>query len=234
MSFTDLRTFIDGAARIGELKQIDGADWNLEIGCLTELMAEQDGPLLLFDNITGYPKGFRIAANVLASARRFALALGLATDAPKLEILKTWRNKIRDLKPFAPIEVSSGPILENILDGDKVDLGIFPTPKWHEHDGGRYIGTGDMVVIKDPDSGWVNVGTYRSCIVGKDRVTLWIIEQKHGKQIARIRDNIELGEVYGNMITVTKGVRVGDPVIVTGATLVDDGQAVLVIPPPEK
>ena len=64
-------------------------------------------------------------------------------------------------------------------------MGIFPTPKWHEHDGGRYIGTGDMVVIKDPDSGWVNVGTYRSCVVGKDRVTLWIIEQKHGKQIAR-------------------------------------------------
>ena len=173
------------AARIGELKQIDGADWNLEIGCLTELMAEQEGPLLLFDNVPGYPKGFRIAANVLATARRFALALGLPTDAPKLEILRTWRNKIRDLKPFAPIEVATGPILENILEGDKVDLGIFPTPKWHEHDGGRYIGTGDMVVVKDPDSGWINVGTYRSCIVGKDRLTLWIIEQKHGKQIAR-------------------------------------------------
>jgi len=185
MAFSDLRNFIDGAARIGELKQIDGANWNLEIGCLTELMAEQEGPLLLFDNITGYPKGFRIATNVLASARRFALALNLPTDAPKLEILRSWRNKIRDLKPFSPIEVASGPLLENILDKDKVDLGIFPTPKWHEHDGGRYIGTGDMVVIKDPDSGWVNVGTYRSCVVGKDRVTLWIIEQKHGKQIAR-------------------------------------------------
>ena len=73
-------------------------------------MAEQEGPLLLFDNIPGYPKGFRIAANVLATARRFALALGLPTDAPKLEILRAWRNKIRDLKPFAPIEVAAGPI----------------------------------------------------------------------------------------------------------------------------
>jgi UbiD family decarboxylase len=185
MAFSDLRTFIEGAARIGELKQIDGADWNLEIGCLTELMAEQDGPLLLFDNIIGYPKGFRIAANVLASARRFALALDLPTESSKLEILRSWRNKVRDLKPFAPKDVGTGPILENILDGEKVDLTIFPTPKWHEHDGGRYIGTGDMVVVKDPDSGWINVGTYRSCIVAKDRVTLWIIEQKHGKQIAR-------------------------------------------------
>ena len=77
MAFTDLRTFIDGAARIGELKQIDGADWNLEIGCLTELMAEQEGPLLLFDNITGYPKGFRIAANVLAT--RASLRSGFGT-----------------------------------------------------------------------------------------------------------------------------------------------------------
>src|SRR5262245_20596905 len=102
MAFTDLRAFIDGAAEIGELKQIDGADWNLEIGCLTELLAEQDGPLLLFDNIVGYPKGFRIAANVLASARRFALALGLPTDAPKLEILKAWRETVRNLTTCAP------------------------------------------------------------------------------------------------------------------------------------
>jgi RND family efflux transporter MFP subunit len=63
---------------------------------------------------------------------------------------------------------------------------------------------------------------------------LFVVDEKGGKQIARLRDNIELGEVYGNMITVTKGVRVGDPVIVTGATLVADGQPVRIIPPPEK
>src|SRR4029450_10273231 len=107
MPFSDLRTFIDAAARIGETKNIDGAHWNLEIGCLTELMAEQDGPLLLFDTIVDYPKGFPRATNILATARRFALALGLPTDVPKLEILKTWRNKIRDLKPYAPLEVPS-------------------------------------------------------------------------------------------------------------------------------
>ena len=185
MGFSDLRSFIDGVQRIGELKIVDGAHWNLEIGCLTELMAEQEGPLLLFDNIPDYPRGFRIAVNALATARRFALALGLPTDASKMEILKSWRNKVRDLKPFVPREVSSGPITENVLAGDEVDLSIFPTPKWHEHDGGRYIGTADMVVVKDPETGWVNAGTYRSCVIGKNRVTLWIIEHKHGKQIAR-------------------------------------------------
>src|SRR5207247_1388449 len=69
MAFADLRLFIDAAAAIGEVKKIDGAHWDLEIGCLTELMAERDGPLLFFDNIPGYPKGFRIATNVLALPR---------------------------------------------------------------------------------------------------------------------------------------------------------------------
>jgi UbiD family decarboxylase len=185
MAFPDLRSFVDGAASIGEVKTIHGAHWNLEIGCLTELMAEQDGPLLLFDSIPDYPKGFRIVTNVLATPRRFALALGLPTDLPKLDTLKAWREKIRGLKPFPPVEISSGPVTENVLQGDRMDLGIFPTPKWHEHDGGRYIGTGDMVVIKDPDSSWINVGTYRASVAGKNRLTLWIIEHKHGKQIAR-------------------------------------------------
>lgn len=185
MAFPDLRAFIDAAASLGETKQIDGAHWDLEIGCLTEMMAEKEGPLLLFDAIPGYPKGFRIATNVLATPQRFALALGLSPDLSKLDILKAWKEKHRDLKPFPVVEVASGPIMENILDGDRVDLEKFPAPKWHEHDGGRYIGTGDMVVIQDPDSGWVNVGTYRACVVGKNRVTLWILDHKHGKQIAR-------------------------------------------------
>jgi UbiD family decarboxylase len=185
MAFSDLRAFIAAANALGEVKAIDGAHWNLEIGCLTELMAERDGPLLLFDAIAGYPKGFRIATNVIATARRLALALGLPTDSPKLETLRLWREKTRALKPFPPAEVSSGPLTENILEGSRIDVAIFPAPKWHEHDGGRYIGTGDMVITRDPDSGWINVGTYRACVVGKDRVTLWIIDHKHGKQIAR-------------------------------------------------
>jgi multidrug efflux system membrane fusion protein len=63
---------------------------------------------------------------------------------------------------------------------------------------------------------------------------LFVVEEKDGKKIASFRDNVELGEVYGNMIAVTKGVKVGEPVIVTGATLVTDGQPVRVIPPPER
>ncbi len=62
---------------------------------------------------------------------------------------------------------------------------------------------------------------------------LFVVEGPQGHRVARLRDNIEVGEVFGNMITVTKGVEVGEPVIVTGSTLVSDGQRVRVSPPPE-
>jgi 4-hydroxy-3-polyprenylbenzoate decarboxylase len=53
----------------------------------------------------------------------------------------------------------------------------------HEHDGGRYIGTDDLVIMRDPEQGWVNCGTYRSMVHGPDRVGLWISPGKHGRQI---------------------------------------------------
>ena len=48
--------------------------------------------------------------------------------------------------------------MENVLEGDDIDLERFPTPIWHPKDGGRYIGTASMNMLRDPDSDWVNVG----------------------------------------------------------------------------
>src|SRR5437660_655409 len=63
-SGNDLRVFMGELEDDGELRRINGADWNLEIGALTEIGAEQNGPALLFDDIKGYPSGFRILSNV--------------------------------------------------------------------------------------------------------------------------------------------------------------------------
>ena len=47
----------------------------------------------------------------------------------------------------------TAPFFENAYRGADVDLWRFPTPRWHEDDGGRYIGTGDLVITRDPDDG---------------------------------------------------------------------------------
>jgi RND family efflux transporter MFP subunit len=58
---------------------------------------------------------------------------------------------------------------------------------------------------------------------------VFVVKEENGRTVGRIR-NVQLGDVYGNSITVTAGVQVGEQVIVTGATLVVDGEPVQIIP----
>lgn len=67
------------------------------------------------------------------------------------------------------------------MKGKDINLLHFPVPRWHELDGGRYIGTDDLVITRDPEEGWVNVGTYRIMVHGPDRVALHMSPGKHGR-----------------------------------------------------
>jgi RND family efflux transporter MFP subunit len=58
---------------------------------------------------------------------------------------------------------------------------------------------------------------------------VFVVKEENGGTVARAR-NVQLGDVYGNSIAVTAGVQVGEQVIVTGATLVVDGEPVQIIP----
>lgn len=77
-------------------------------------------------------------------------------------LLNNWHNKVKTLGLVPPKLVTSGPILANVDEGDNIDLLKFPIPRYHELDGGRFFGTCHGVIQRDPDSGYVNVGTYRS------------------------------------------------------------------------
>jgi RND family efflux transporter MFP subunit len=58
---------------------------------------------------------------------------------------------------------------------------------------------------------------------------VFVVDEKDGAATAHAR-TVRLGDVFGNAIAVPDGVSVGERVIVTGATLVADGQAVQIIP----
>ncbi|MBI2854478.1 MAG: UbiD family decarboxylase [Chloroflexi bacterium] len=183
----DLREYIELAKGLGELKVIEGADWDLEIGAIVDWQSEPGTPLLLFDKVKGYKPGFRVMANFGTAPKRLALAMGLPPETERpMDFVKAWRDKLRQgFKPVPPVEVDTGPIRENIYTGDDVDLFMFPTPRWHRRDGGRYIGTGDMVIMRDPDDGWVNMGTYRVQIHDKKTATIYMAEGKHGEIIKK-------------------------------------------------
>ena len=112
---TDLRLWIKEAEKMGEIRHVDGADWVHELGAITELASKMDPmPALLFDQIKGYPTGYRVITNTLASVRKVALTFGMPTDLSSLDFVKKWREMAGDFEPIPPVVVKDGPILANV------------------------------------------------------------------------------------------------------------------------
>jgi len=157
MEYQDLRDWIQIADEMGELKTLKGCDWNLEIGAITELVHhKEDGPAVLFEDIKGYPKGYRVLSNSLSSRKRLALTLGLPPGDTKMDFVRIWKENYKKIKPVPAKFVKKTPLLENVYKDGDIDMFKFPTPLWHDKDGGRYIGTGSVDITRDPDEGWVN------------------------------------------------------------------------------
>lgn len=181
----DLRAWLDEARELGEVTDVRGADWNLEIGAISEMNVKRDlPPALLFDEIEGYPKGFRVLTCSTSSPGRLSSLLRLGVEKNHHALVQMLRGKPSlwqtEAPKFDPVVVETGPVFENVQRDGRVDIDVFPSPFWHEKDGGRYIGTGCCVVTKDFDSDWVNVGTYRVQAFDANHVGLDMVPGKHG------------------------------------------------------
>ena len=180
----DLRPWLAQVEKLGELREVRGADWNLELGAISELNVKKDAPpALLFDEITGYPKGFRVLTCSTSSPARLSSILRLPVQAMHQGLVEALRGKPAQWQAQAPkydpIVATTGAVLENVQSAP--DVLAFPSPCWHEMDGGRYIGTGCSVVTRDLDSEWVNVGTYRVQVLDSKHVAVDMVPGKHGR-----------------------------------------------------
>jgi 4-hydroxy-3-polyprenylbenzoate decarboxylase len=178
----DLRDWISRMVAVDEVRNVRGAHRDDDVGPLTQATEgfAGGGPALLFDDIVGYPRGFRILTNVNNSVRRLSCSSFLADCDSMPDLVQGWRRIIRELRAVPPVDVGEGPILENVHEGSDIDLEIFPTPRWHPNDGGRYIGTGDAIITRDPDTGRINVGTYRMMLAGKNSLVGSVVRGKDG------------------------------------------------------
>ena len=185
VNYRGLRGWLEQVEKLGELERVSGAHWDVEMGALTHMLTEKSrgtAPAILFDDVPGYPKGFRTLYGQLSSIRRIALTLGLSLDYErKADIVQRYHARMEELKPLPPRLVNDGPIFENVIEGDAVDVLKFPVPRHHEQDKARFIGTADCVVTKDPDTGWFNLGAYRSQVYDGKTVGCQITEGKHGR-----------------------------------------------------
>src|SRR5262249_56505179 len=74
----DLREFITAVERRGELAHVRSAHWDRELGAVTEVLYRQKvekAPMLLFDDIPDYPRGYRCAYGMFGSPYPLSLVL---------------------------------------------------------------------------------------------------------------------------------------------------------------
>jgi len=183
-SVFDIRRWLAKMESIGQLRRAEGADLRFEVGAITDLNAKRGGPAILFDKFQGYPEGFRVLTGSMLNASTLGLTMGFEDNLDNVEIVDKIAEVLQTLEAKAdqyPVTyVDSGPVMENVVTGDDVDLTIFPTPIWHELDGGPFIGTGTFQIHHDPESGWTNVGAYRVQLLGKNVIGNFIAAGHHG------------------------------------------------------
>ncbi|HUT68138.1 MAG TPA: UbiD family decarboxylase [Dehalococcoidales bacterium] len=175
----DLRAWMAQLEAEGDLKRIKAkVDWDDEISQIIRKVYVQEGPALLFENIKGHEATWskKLFTNGLGTRSRVNVMLGLPRDTSPQETVKTIRKRMKN--PLEPVRVKTGPVKENIIKGEDVDLFQIPVPKWHPLDNGRYINTFNATVTKDPDTGQNNAGVYRGTILSKNKIGVLLMPMK--------------------------------------------------------
>src|SRR5260370_38373629 len=98
---------------------MSGAEGTRELGAISELNVKKDlPPALLFDEIAGYPKGFRVLTCSTSSPARLSSILRLGLQRSHRGLVEALRGKPAlwqaDAPKYDPVAVKSGAVLENI------------------------------------------------------------------------------------------------------------------------
>lgn len=172
----DLRSWLATLESADQLRRITvPVDWDEEIGAITRANLSLGGPALLFENILGHEntRCTKLLTSALGSRRQVQLMLGLPEGTSDSDVVRHLREAFKN--PIPPRVVDSGPVKENIIEGNDIDLYELPVPKWHGGDGGRYIDTFCGVVTQDKVTGRDNVGLYRGQIVDRDKIAKLLV-----------------------------------------------------------
>lgn len=192
--YDDYRVFLDELEQEGMLVKVKKeVDWNLEAGAIARRIAEvgkgraiHDGgtPAVLFEKIKGYPEGFRMSSKPIAGIDRCSKAFGYDYKGQDTSsVIEGVMDVILEglhhpIKPIV-IDAKKAPCKQNKMLGSDINLYKFPAPMLHDGDGGRYLSTWHAVITKDPESDWVNWGTYRSMIIDRTHLAGLILRGQH-------------------------------------------------------
>ncbi|MBI4291573.1 MAG: UbiD family decarboxylase [Betaproteobacteria bacterium] len=179
----DLRKWLALIESRGELLTIDAeVDPEEELTAITFMATQRRGcQALLFRNLKGDASGSRILINMLgASKERYGLAVGLDPGLSTREMITATRQVLK--RRIAPTMVGSdqAPVSEVVLTEGKIDLTRFPVPRFWPGDGGKYFGTGSIVLTRNPETGVLNAGVYRLQLHAANMLGFSLVPGRHG------------------------------------------------------
>ena len=183
----DLREWLARIQGLGELIRVtQPVDRDEEMSAISYLVAKQHpSPAVLFERPRGFDNsgiGAKLLWNILGpSVKRVAVTLEEPADTPTVELIRRVKDKLKRRLPPREVSADEAPIYENTVTGKDIDLNQLPIPRHWPLDGGRYAGTGDAVITRDPDSDYLNIGTYRMMLQGKSQVSLYLSPGKDAR-----------------------------------------------------
>ncbi|MCY4309839.1 MAG: UbiD family decarboxylase [Rhodospirillaceae bacterium] len=174
-----------------QLRQIDTlVDWNEEIGAIARINIAQQGPGLYFSNIRDYQDTISTKFVTCGISNKAQIRLMLDLDDGVTDKMIVRHLKETYCNPIRPVTVDYGPVKENILTGEVIDLNQFPAPRWHACDGGKFIDTFCGVITHDPKTDRPNVGLYRGQVLSANKIgKLLIPTQGWGAHFLNYRDS---------------------------------------------
>jgi UbiD family decarboxylase len=190
MAYRDLREYLQALEVRGKLHHVKKeVDPNWEVAAVLRRVFQRiprdRRPAVVFERIKGHT--MPLVAGVLgASPEIYALALETTVD----KIADKWAQA--QSHPIPPVRVSTGPVKETILLGDKIDATRLPLCIWTRgEDPAPYV-TAPCVVSCDPDTGERNMGTYRMMQKGPRKFGLYLTNTWRD-MYAHIKKNEEKG-----------------------------------------
>ncbi|MES2228693.1 MAG: UbiD family decarboxylase [Pseudomonadota bacterium] len=196
MKYRDLRDFVSGLERLGELRRVaEPVSTRLEMTAVSDFVLRAGGPALMFQRPTGYK--IPVLTNLFGTARRVALGMG-ADDVAELRDVGRLLAGLKEPEPprglkdagkllgmakalwdMKPAIVRRAPCQELVLQGADVDLGQLPVQICWPEDAGPLI-TWGLVITRGPQGGAnarqrQNLGIYRQQVIAKNQVIMrWL------------------------------------------------------------
>lgn len=170
MGFKDLRMYLAYLEKNGLLKRITkemDRDWEIAAFCreVFTRYGKDNRPGLFFEKIKGFD--MPIAAGVIGgSTKIYATALGIPSEKLSKNVGNRWADAIANRLPTRMVD--SGPIKENSIVGDPLDLFAFPHPMWTVNEDPGYFFTAPCVISRHPETGARNMGCYRCQVKEKN------------------------------------------------------------------